>query len=140
MSFVLLVIAGTLAATQPEAAAIIQGAAKAYMGESKTIARLISLIVTEALGEERARTPRPRCRDGLGPSRRLHPDPDHPSPQRAQTRDSAMSKSPRWTHAKSGHSARRRAHVEGSSAPIGLSLAVLYRRLRQIKCRLLVDC
>jgi hypothetical protein len=55
MGFVLHIIAGTLATTQPEAAAIIQGAAEAYMVESPTIAQLVSLIVTEALGEERAR-------------------------------------------------------------------------------------
>ena len=55
-------IAGTLAATQPEAAAIIQGAAEAYMAESPTIAP-ISLIVTEALGEERARELRARGAD-----------------------------------------------------------------------------
>ena len=60
MSFILLVIAGTLAATQPEAAAMIQGAAEAYVAESPTIARLFSLIVTEALGEERARELRAR--------------------------------------------------------------------------------
>ena len=39
---------------------MIQGAAKAYVGESPTIAGLISLIVTEALGEERARELRAR--------------------------------------------------------------------------------
>jgi hypothetical protein len=60
ISFVLLAIAGTLAATQPEAAAIIRGAAEAYVPESPTIARLISLIVTEALGDERARELRAR--------------------------------------------------------------------------------
>jgi predicted ATPase/class 3 adenylate cyclase len=54
------VIAGALAATQPEAAAIIQGAAEAYMAESPNFARPISLIVTEALGEERARELRAR--------------------------------------------------------------------------------
>jgi len=63
MSFVLLVIGGALAATQPEAAAIIQGAAEAYVVESPTLARLISLIVTEALGEERARELRGRGAD-----------------------------------------------------------------------------
>jgi hypothetical protein len=51
MSFLLHIIAGTLAATQPEAAAMIQGAAKAYVVESPTIA----LAVTDAVGEERAR-------------------------------------------------------------------------------------
>jgi predicted ATPase/class 3 adenylate cyclase len=56
-------IAGALAATQPEAAAIIQGAAKAYMVESPNFAPLISLIVTEALGEARARELRARGAD-----------------------------------------------------------------------------
>jgi hypothetical protein len=63
MSFLLHFIAGTLAATQPEAAAMIQGAAEAYVAESPTIARLISLIATEALGEERARELRARGAD-----------------------------------------------------------------------------
>jgi hypothetical protein len=59
MDSMLHVIAGALVATQPEAAAIIQGAAEAYMVESPNFARLI-LIVTEALGEERARELRAR--------------------------------------------------------------------------------
>jgi predicted ATPase len=63
MGFVLHMIAGALAATQPEAAAIIQGAAEAYVAESSTIAQLIGLIVTEALGEERARELRARGAD-----------------------------------------------------------------------------
>ena len=63
MGLVLHMIAGALAATQPEAAAIIQGAAEAYVAESPTIAPLISLIVTEALGEERARELRARGAD-----------------------------------------------------------------------------
>jgi predicted ATPase/class 3 adenylate cyclase len=62
MNSVLHAIAGTLAATQPEAAAIIQGAAEAYMAESPTIAQLIS-FVTEALGEEHARELRARGAD-----------------------------------------------------------------------------
>src|SRR4029453_118922 len=60
IGFLLDTIAGTLAATQPEAAAIIQGAARTYVAESPTTARPISLIVTEALGEERARELRAR--------------------------------------------------------------------------------
>jgi hypothetical protein len=60
VSFLLDTIAGALAATQPEAAAMIQGAAKVFMGESLTIAPLISLIITEALGGERARELRAR--------------------------------------------------------------------------------
>jgi hypothetical protein len=63
MGFVLHIIAGTLATTQPEAAAIIQGAAEAYVAESPTFAQLVSLIVTEALGEERVRELRARGAD-----------------------------------------------------------------------------
>jgi hypothetical protein len=63
MGFVLHIIAGALAATWPEAAAIIQGAAEAYMVESPNFAQLISLTVTEALGEEGARELRARGAD-----------------------------------------------------------------------------
>ena len=59
MGFLLHTIAGALAATQPEAAAMIQGAAEAYVAESPIFAPF-SLIVTEALGEERARELRAR--------------------------------------------------------------------------------
>jgi hypothetical protein len=62
MGPILQIIAGALAATQPEAAAIIQGAAEAYLVKSPTIAP-ISLIVTEALREERARELRARGAD-----------------------------------------------------------------------------
>jgi hypothetical protein len=55
IGFVLITIAGALAATRPEAAAIIQGAAEASVVESPATARLISSIVTQALGGERAR-------------------------------------------------------------------------------------
>src|SRR5215203_5238556 len=44
-------------------AAIIQGAAEAYMVESPNYVRPISLIITEALGEERARELRARGAD-----------------------------------------------------------------------------
>ena len=91
MVFMLHLIAGTFAASQAEVAAIIQGAAEAYLAESLNYVRPISLIITEALGEERARTPRPRCRHGLGSSCRLHPYPGHPSPQRTPIRDPTMS-------------------------------------------------
>jgi hypothetical protein len=60
MSFVLLAIAGTLATTKPEAAAMIQGAAGAHVAESPIIARLFSLIVTENPGEEGTRELRDR--------------------------------------------------------------------------------
>ena len=60
MAFVFYIIAGTLAATRPEAAAIILGAAETYVGESPKSAQLISWIMTEALGEERARNLRGR--------------------------------------------------------------------------------
>ncbi|HKX15543.1 MAG TPA: hypothetical protein VJN19_10150, partial [Propionibacteriaceae bacterium] len=62
MGFLLHMIAGTLAATRPEAAAMIQGAAEAYAAVSPNFAP-ISLIVTEALGEERARELRARGAD-----------------------------------------------------------------------------
>jgi hypothetical protein len=55
MGYVLYVIAGALTATRPEAAAIILGAAETYVVESAMVAELISLIVTQTLGEERAR-------------------------------------------------------------------------------------
>jgi predicted ATPase len=63
MGHVLHMIGGALAATQPEAAAIILGAVEAYVVESPTLARLISSIVTEALGEEHARELRARGAD-----------------------------------------------------------------------------
>jgi predicted ATPase len=59
-SLVLYIIAGALAATRPEAAAIIMGAAETYVAESPKSAQLISSIVTKALGEERARDLRAR--------------------------------------------------------------------------------
>ena len=63
MGITLHMIAGALAATQPEAAAMTQGAAEAYMVEPPNFARLVSLIVTEALGEEHARELRARAAD-----------------------------------------------------------------------------
>jgi hypothetical protein len=63
MGFLLHFIARTLAATQPEAAAMIQAAAETYVAESPNFARPFSLIVTEALGEERARELRARGAD-----------------------------------------------------------------------------
>jgi hypothetical protein len=48
-------IAGTLAATRPEAAATIQGAAETYVVKMPMSDELVSLAVTAALGEERAR-------------------------------------------------------------------------------------
>jgi predicted ATPase/class 3 adenylate cyclase len=55
MGIVLYLIAGGLIAARPEAAAIILGAAETYVAESPQAAQLISLIVTQTLGEERAR-------------------------------------------------------------------------------------
>jgi predicted ATPase/class 3 adenylate cyclase len=60
MGFVLHIIAAVLAATQPEAAAIIHGAAETHVGQPERTAQLISSIVTAALGEERARDLRAR--------------------------------------------------------------------------------
>jgi len=48
-------IAGTLAATRPEAAATIQGAAETYIAKMPMTDELISSAVTAALGEQRAR-------------------------------------------------------------------------------------
>jgi len=53
-------IAATLAAARPEAAAIIQGAAQTYAAGPPLFTQLISSIVTEALGEEHARELRAR--------------------------------------------------------------------------------
>jgi len=60
VGFVLYMIAGALAATRPEAAAIIQGAAETYMVESPIFAQVIGSTVTEALGDERERELRVR--------------------------------------------------------------------------------
>jgi predicted ATPase/class 3 adenylate cyclase len=60
MGFLLHTIAGALAATQPEAAAMIQGAAEASVAAESPNFAPFSLIVTEALGEERARELRAR--------------------------------------------------------------------------------
>ena len=60
MGLTLNIIAGALTTTRPEAAAIILGAAETYMVESPKSAQLVSLIVTQALGEQRARELRAR--------------------------------------------------------------------------------
>jgi hypothetical protein len=54
MALVLYMIAGALLTTRPDAAAIIQGAAEAYVVESPKFA-LLGSIVTASLGEERGR-------------------------------------------------------------------------------------
>jgi hypothetical protein len=51
---ILHLIAGTLAATRPEAAAIIQGAAKSSVAKAPQFVPAISSIVTGALGDARA--------------------------------------------------------------------------------------
>jgi predicted ATPase len=63
MGLVLYMIAGALAATRPDAAAIIQGAAQAHVVESSRTVQVINSIVTAALGEERAREFRARGAD-----------------------------------------------------------------------------
>ena len=63
MGFVLHMIAGALAATRPDAAAIIQGAAEAYaVGSAERIVQLGSHLAA-TLGEERARELRARGAD-----------------------------------------------------------------------------
>jgi predicted ATPase len=63
VGFVLFMIAGALAATQPEAAAIILGAAETSMVQSPVFAPLITPIVTGALGKQRAQELRARGAD-----------------------------------------------------------------------------
>ena len=63
MAITLHMIANTLATTRPEAAAIIQGAAEAYVVQPERTADLIASIVTAALGNERARELRARGSD-----------------------------------------------------------------------------
>jgi len=60
MGIILQIIAGTLVATRPDAAAIILGAAEAHVIESARGAQLIGAPVAAALGEERARELRAR--------------------------------------------------------------------------------
>jgi predicted ATPase/class 3 adenylate cyclase len=60
---VLYAIAGALAATQADAAAIIQGAAETYIAQPSVLAQLINSSVTAALGEERAQQIRARGAD-----------------------------------------------------------------------------
>ena len=55
MGYVLYMIAGALTAARPEAATIVLGAAETYVVESPKVTQLISLLVTQALGEERIR-------------------------------------------------------------------------------------
>jgi hypothetical protein len=78
MGFVLHINAGALAATRPEAAAIIQGAAEAYVVESPNIARLDR---SEALGKEHARELRAHGADldWTKPSPTHSPRPPKPS-------------------------------------------------------------
>jgi predicted ATPase len=63
MGFVLHIIAGALATTRPDAAAIIQGAAEVHVVEPPNPAGRISSTVTMALGDERARELRARGAD-----------------------------------------------------------------------------
>jgi predicted ATPase/class 3 adenylate cyclase len=63
VGFALYMIAGALAATRPDAAAIIQGAAATCIPESPIFAQLVSSPLTETLGEQRARELRARGAD-----------------------------------------------------------------------------
>jgi hypothetical protein len=63
MAIVLWLMAGALTTTRPEAAAIILGAAETSQAGSPKSAELISLIVTQALDEQRARELRARGAD-----------------------------------------------------------------------------
>jgi hypothetical protein len=64
MGITLHIIAGTLAATRPDAAATILGAAEgAHVIEAETNAQLVTSTVATALGEERAQALRARGAD-----------------------------------------------------------------------------
>jgi hypothetical protein len=60
MGIILHLIAGALAATRPDAAAIIQGAAETYMVQAPRLALATSTTITRALGDARARELRAR--------------------------------------------------------------------------------
>ncbi|HEY1346762.1 MAG TPA: DUF4062 domain-containing protein [Streptosporangiaceae bacterium] len=63
MGMVLYFIAGALATSRPEAAAIIQGAIETHVVQSPVIAQLISSTVTKALDDKRVRELRGRGAD-----------------------------------------------------------------------------
>jgi len=63
MGFILYMIAYSLAATRPDAAAIILGAAEAHTVAAERIVQLVSSALTAALGEEPARELRARGAD-----------------------------------------------------------------------------
>ena len=63
MGLVLQVIAGMLAATRPDAAAIIQGATQAHAAESPERTQQVSSHLTATLGEERVQQLRARDAD-----------------------------------------------------------------------------
>jgi hypothetical protein len=63
MGVILHLIAGALAATRPDTAAIIQGIAAAYVVQAPLFAVATSLTVTAALGDAHARELRARGAD-----------------------------------------------------------------------------
>ena len=63
MGFILYMIAYSLAATRPDAAAIILGAAEAHTVAAERIVQLVSSALTASLGEEPARELRARGAD-----------------------------------------------------------------------------
>ena len=63
MGLILHMIAGALAVTRPDAAAIIQGAAEAYVVQAPMFALASSAAVTGVLGDARARKLRARGGD-----------------------------------------------------------------------------
>ena len=140
MGLILHLIAGALAATRPEAAAIIQGAAEANVVKRRCSpwqaarpSRKPSAIrargncehaVPRWTGTKPSPTPSPRPPK---PSTNSNPGLSHEQVAPVATcQERPFGSTPSSCH--------------GSSAPIGLSLAALDRRLRQIKSRLLIDC
>jgi hypothetical protein len=112
VGYVLYLIAGALAATQPEAAAIIQGAAETNMVESP-VSQVTGSTVTQALGKERAgelRALTAQTWTGTRPS----PTPLPRSPRRSANPDPR----PSHEHAAGGHG---HVHRPTPGAPIDLA-------------------
>ena len=122
MGIVLPMIAGTLAATRPDAAAII-GAPPKPTGGRVAGSSADQPDRDGGTGRRaRAGTARPRRGHGLGPSSRLHPHPDHPSPQRARVRDPAMNELEGAAARAIGHYAGRADIARGAIADELLSV------------------
>jgi len=96
MGSVLHFIAGALATTQLDDAAVVLGAADAYVTAPAQVSQLISSALTAALGEERARELRARGADmDWDQALAYTPCAGHPGPRRTPIPDPAVSESSR---------------------------------------------